>query len=238
MTTPTRTETPIGNATVRDLLFGDAARTSTDMVEESLHDRGTVRALVPTVHAAAAERQVAGATDGLLSLNLADVAAQGWKKYAALTKAARSTRDTPSATEVVTLVTHRIESSHHPTIDVVLDGIPLATINVDLQLSFTMAGVRAVIQRGRLTEIQTGTCTATGSLTVQQISVAKKERKFALPGAIQLAEGIPLLDLGPSTSEPTRQAWYSDPTGRYEFRWWDGTHWTPRVWHHGQAMSD
>lgn len=238
MTTPTQTETPIGNATVRDLLFGNTAQPSTGALEESLHDHGTVRALVPPMHAAEAERQVANATDGLLSSNLADVAAEGWKKYAALSKAARSTRDTPSATEVVTLVTHRIESNHHPTVDVVLDGTPLATINIDLQLTFTMAGVNAVIQRGRLMEIRTGTCTAAGSLTVQQISVAKKERKFALPGAIRLPGGIPLLDLGSSTSAPTAQAWYSDPTGRYEFRWWDGTHWTRRVWQQGQAMSD
>ncbi|KHO26060.1 hypothetical protein QQ44_09765 [Mycolicibacterium setense] len=223
---------------MRDLLFGDAAGASTEVLEGSLHDRGTVRGLVPSMHAAAAERQVAGATDELLSLNLADVAAQGWKKYSALSEAARRTRDTPSATEVVTLVTHKIESSHHPTVDVTLDGTPLATINIDLQLCFTMAGVSAVIQCGRLMEIRTGTCTVTGSLTVQQISVAKKERKFALPGAIHLPGGIALLDLGPSTSEPTAQDWYSDPTGRYEFRWWDGTRWTRRVSQHGQVMSD
>lgn len=193
MITPTRTETPIGNATVRDLLFGDATRSSTGVLEESLHEHRTVRALVPPMHAAEAERQIAAATDGLLSLNLADVAAEGWKKYVALNKAARSTLDSPSTTEVVTLVTHKIESSHHPTVDVTLDGTPLATINIDLQLCFTMAAVSAVIQRGRLMEIRTGTCTVTGSLTVQRISVAKKERKFALPGAIRLLEGIPLL---------------------------------------------
>lgn len=198
MTTPTRVETPIGNATVRDLLFGDAPQSSTGVLEDSLHDHGTVRAMVPPMQAAEAERQIAAATDGLLSLNLADVAAVGWKKYAALSNAARSTRGSPSSTEVVTLVTHKIESSHHPTVDVTLDGTPLATINIDLELCFTMAGVNAVIQRGRLMNIRTGTCTVTGSLTVQQISVAKKERRFALPGAIRLREGIPLLDLGPS----------------------------------------
>lgn len=191
--------TPIESATVRDLLFGDAAGTSTDVLAESLHEHGTVGAWARPGLTATAEHQIAGATDELLSLNLADVAAQGWKKYVALDKAARSTVDSP-ATEVVTLLRHSIVSSHHPTVDVTFDGTPVATINIDLELTFTIAGAKAVIRRGRLMEIRIGTCTVAGSLAVQQVSVVKRQHEFVLPGIIRFGEGIPL------ASAPARPA--------------------------------
>ncbi len=74
----------------------------------------------------AIEREVAAATDGLLSLNLADVAAAGWKKYEALRQAALRTRNAPATEEIVAPATHRIESSHHPQVEVWLrHGVPL-----------------------------------------------------------------------------------------------------------------
>ncbi len=36
----------------------------------------------------------------------------------------------------------------------------------------------------------------------------------------------------------TAPAWYPDPTGRYEMRWWDGGHWTADVIQHGQQSVD
>jgi hypothetical protein len=180
-------------STVRDLLFGDARDEATNAIAGSLRDHGTVRLLVPPVLAPAAEREVASATDGLLSLNLADVAAAGWKRYDALVKAARSTRDSPTAKEVVTVMTHKIQSSHHPTVDMELDGRTIATINIGLELTFSIAGGTALVQRGRLMEIHTGTCTVIGSLTVQQVPIVQRQRKFDLPGMVQLRNGIPLL---------------------------------------------
>lgn len=32
--------------------------------------------------------------------------------------------------------------------------------------------------------------------------------------------------------------WHHDPTGKYEYRWWNGTHWTTDVWSHGVASVD
>ena len=32
--------------------------------------------------------------------------------------------------------------------------------------------------------------------------------------------------------------WYSDPSGRYELRYWDGTAWTEHVARNGQQFTD
>ena len=38
---------------------------------------------------------------------------------------------------------------------------------------------------------------------------------------------------------PLRAAgWYTDPADRYSARWWNGEHWTPRVWTDGAEAVD
>ena len=181
-------------ATLRDLLFADAPGTPIDAVTESLREHGTVRALTPGVPVAAVEREVASAMDGLLSLNLVDLAAAGWKKYDALRDAAKRTRDAPNTAEVVALATHKIESTHHPTVELHDDGTSIGTIEMTLEITFTMAAVLAVVKQARLTAIKSGNCAVAGSLTVAGFEVAKKQRKFDLPGAVRLRHGIALLE--------------------------------------------
>jgi hypothetical protein len=234
-------------------LFGDVPGEPIDALAESLREHGTLRGVVPGLPGpakAAVDREVAAAADGLLSLNLADLVVAGWKKYEAIMKAARSTRDDRNATEIVDLVTHTIQSSHYPSVALFVDGKSTATIKIDLQIAFTMAGVLAVVQQARLTAIRSGTCTVTGSLAVQQTVITKRQRKFDLPGAISLRQGVPLL-AGVASTGPAAQTviaeiaspdkpenWYSDPTRRYGLRWWDGSRWTDRVATQGGTMSD
>ena len=187
--------TPLNEtATLRDLLFGDAPGTPIDAVTESLREHGTVRALTPGVPVAAVEREVATAMDGLLSLNLVDLAGAGWKKYDALRHAAKRTHDAPNTEEVVALATHKIESTHHPSVELNVDGTSIGTIEMTLEITFTMAAVLAVVKQARLTAIKSGNCTVAGSLTVADFEVAKKQRKFDLPGAVRLRHGIALLE--------------------------------------------
>jgi hypothetical protein len=181
-------------ATLRDLLFGDAPGTPIDAVTESLREHGTVRALTSGLPGlAAVEREVANAMDGLLSLNLVDLAAAGWTKYDALRHAAKRTRDAPKTEEVVALATHKIESTHQPSVELNVDGTSIGTIEMTLEINFTMAAVLAVVRQARLTAIKSGNCTVAGSLTVAGFEVAKKQRKFDLPGAVRLRHGIALL---------------------------------------------
>jgi hypothetical protein len=248
MTTPALNE----NATVRDLLFGGMALEPTDALAESLREHGTVKTLVTGFPGltAVVEREVATAASGLLSMNVLDLAVAGWKRYEALTKAARRTRDAPTTEEIVALATHRIESSHHPTIELFIDGKSVGTIEVELRVAFDIAGVLAVVRQARLTAIRSGNCTATGTLAIEQTVVAQRQRRLDLPGAVRLHNGVALLepaasarpvaqaDVGDAQSKYAPAAWHPDPMRRYEFRWWDGSSWTHRVSSQGRVMAD
>lgn len=192
MTTAALNET----ATVRDLLFGGMPVEPTDALAESLHEHGTVKAFVTGLPGltVVVEREVATEVGGLLSLNLLDLAVAGWNRYKALMDAARRTRDAPTTEEVVALATHRIESSHHPTVELFIDGKSVGTIEVELDVAFDMAGVLGVVREARLTAIRSGTCTVTGTLAVERIVVAQRERQFDLPGAVRLHHGVALLE--------------------------------------------
>jgi hypothetical protein len=194
-------------ATVRDLLFGSEPAKATDALAESLRGHGTIRTLVAGLPGltAVVEREVASATAGLLSLNLLDVAVAGWKRYEALREAARRTRDASAAEEVVALATHRIESSHHPTVELFIDGKSVGTVDVELDVGFDIAGVVAVVRQARLTAIRSGNCTVTGTLAIEQTVVAKRQRKFDLPGAVRLHRGVALLEPA-ATATPVKQA--------------------------------
>jgi hypothetical protein len=195
MTTATLNET----ATVQDLLFGGVSVEPTDALAESLRQTGTVETLVtgPTGLTAAAgravEREVATVADGLLSLNLLDLAVAGWNRYEALKDAARRTRDAPTAEEVVALVTHRIESSHRPTVELFIDGKSVGTIELELDVAFDLAGVVAVVRQARLTAIRSGNCTVTGTLAIEGAVVVQHRCQFDLPGAVRLHDGVALL---------------------------------------------
>lgn len=195
-------------ATVRDLLFGGMPVEPADALAESLSQHGTLKTVLPGFPGltAAVEREVATEAGRVLSLDLFDLALAGWKRYEALREAARRTREAPPTTEeIVALATHRIESRHHPTIEVFVDGKSVATIAVELTVAFDMAGVLAVVRQARLTAIRSGNCTVTGKLAIKGTDVAQRQRRFDLPGAVRLRHGVALL--GPAAGgTPHEQA--------------------------------
>jgi hypothetical protein len=243
--------TPLNDAaTVRDLFFDGGPGQPVDALTQLMRERGTNVGLFPPGLIDIARHELAETTSGFMSVNLADVAAAGWKKYDALKKAARETRDDPDTKELVSLMTHKIASSQHPRVDLYLDSRRLATVEIALEVVLTIAGVIAVVKQGRLTEIQSGSCIASGSLAVQGIEMITRQRKFDLCGALRLGHGVPLLEPTPGNDpvEPvvirkaeaptTPGAWHPDPTRRYESRWWDGSRWTQHVTTKGRTMSD
>jgi hypothetical protein len=70
----------------------------------------------------------------------------------------------------------------------------------------------------------------------------RRSRKRAIAGSRNApASSITPVEqavVGDAKSPSTPGAWYSDPTRRYEFRWWDGSRWTQRVATKGSAMTD
>jgi hypothetical protein len=185
------------SATVRDLLFGGVLGDPTDALAKSLREHGTVKSLVNGLSAltAAVEQKVASEANALLSFNLADLAVTGWKRYEALIDAARRTQYAPPTTEeIVALVTHRIESSQKLAVELLVDGKSVGTVDVELKVAFDLAGVLAVVRQARLTAVRSGTCTATATLAMEKTVVAQGRRGLDLPGAVQLRQGVALLE--------------------------------------------
>lgn len=245
MSTSALTET----VTVRDLLYGDAPVEPTQALADSLQQSGTVNNLVarfPGV-SSLAESEVANEIDGLLSQSLLDLAVDGWKKFAELMDAARRTGDNPAARETVKLVTHRIEFSHPWTVEVLVNGKSAGTLEVELAGSLGMDLVVLVVQRGRITAIESGRCIVTTALEIAQTEVVKRQGRFNLGGEIPLGHGLMLAertataaaDRAVVTDAQSPSAnWYPDPLHRYEFRRWDGTRWTDQASTKGRVVSD
>jgi len=45
-------------------------------------------------------------------------------------------------------------------------------------------------------------------------------------------------DFIPAVEQTVPAAWYPDPMGRYELRWWDGSDWTERIRSDGRGSVD
>ncbi|GAA2792636.1 hypothetical protein GCM10010441_17360 [Kitasatospora paracochleata] len=197
------TTTALEPITVRDFLFDGERVSPVDAIEQSLHQYGTVGALLGGVRrltgsaGRAVEHEVATVTDGLLGLDLLDAVAGGWSRHAALRAAARRTRDAPGSEEVVALATHRITSRHRPQVEVLVDGAPVGTLEVDVDLAFELVGLVAVVRRARLTALRTGQCTLGGRLGVQGHLVTERKRQYDLPGAVRMRDGLRLLPSEP-----------------------------------------
>jgi hypothetical protein len=194
MTTAILTDT----ATVCDVIFDGVPGEPVDALAKSLREQAALAAAVPgftgfgSALRNAVGREMARRVSDLLGLDLGDLAIAGWKRYQRLMEAARRTYDAPGRTEFVEMVKHQIKSSHHPSIELFIDGRSAATIQVGLDVIFEMEAVVAVVKKGELTAIDSGKCTVTVMLDVAGAVVAKKQRQFDLPGAIRLRHGVPL----------------------------------------------
>ncbi|MGW2420143.1 hypothetical protein ACWC0C_12965 [Streptomyces sp. NPDC001709] len=201
--------TPVAEPfTVRAFLLGREGPDAGDALVDPLHGGGTARALLdgvrPLTAAAdqAVERELATAIDSFLGQDLFDVAAGGWRKHAALTAAARRTRETPGSEEVVALANHQVTSTHRPYVDVFLDGVKIGTLDVELLLVFRISGLIAVVRDAHLVAVRSGECVLEGRLSVQQITLAERQGKLDLPGVWHLHAPIPLLRSRPATPPP------------------------------------
>jgi len=153
----------------------------------------------------AAEEQLASVTAGLLDLDLGDLLIYGWRTRERLIKAARQTRQTPGRQEVVQLGTHRITSTHNPTIELLVDGVKVHTFRFQLTVIFDIDVAALIVRDGLLTGLKAGDGAVTGTLTLEMpggdIDLVNQQRKISLHLIINIGHGIPLLpaDAGDGT---------------------------------------
>lgn len=158
----------------RTFLFGETADNTADVLAQSLNDQGALQSPIRGLGGLSASawqavcQEIATVVDGLLNLDFADMVISGWCKYTDLTKAAHHTLASPGSEEIVALATHRVVSTHHPSVDLIVNEAKAHTFEFELTVVFDLTGVAAVVRRGDLVALRAGTCTVTATLKLQK----------------------------------------------------------------------
>ena len=137
--------------------------------------------------------EAAAALHGLLDLDLGDLVLAGWRKHADLRAAARRTAAVPGSAEVVELATHRVTSTHTPSVDLLVDGARVTTLHFELVMEFLVKALVATVRQGRLMAFRVGSCDVTASLALEGSRLLTRRERLQLPQVIRLGEGIPML---------------------------------------------
>lgn len=195
--TATTTESP----TAVQILFGsgdDAVDPLADSLDESavVSTLGTAFSGLAKAGRKAMGREVAAVVARLLDLEFSRLLLAAWRKHDALAQAGRRTFEAPGAQEVVELLAHRITSAHRPSVDLSIDGVRLATLNFELQLSFLVEGLIATVYSGELVQIDSGNCDVAATLACEEIEIARGKGHFELPLAVRLEEPLRLWPKG------------------------------------------
>lgn len=145
-----------------------------------------------------AERELSGAITRLLNVRLGELIIAGLRKHPALAAAGRATHAQPGSTEVVQLATHRIASSHRPSIDVVVNGVRLASLPFDLGIDFDVDSAVGTVREGRLVTLDLGRCAVRISLSYAGVQLASRDLPLDPAITANLGAGIALLDEAPA----------------------------------------
>jgi hypothetical protein len=179
---------------------GDPARTAGDSSgwRQAMQRLAGPLAKVAGPARAAVERELSAALSRLLEQDLGHLIVAGLRHHPKLEAAARSTAADPNAVEVVQLMNQQVTSSHHPYVDIVVDGDKLATVHFDLDLTFDIDTLAATVRSGLLVNVESGHCTVTLALGCEHYPVITRQAQLDLTLTIQTGNGIPLLSPAPA----------------------------------------
>jgi hypothetical protein len=122
----------------------------------------------------AVDQQVAAAIDRVLDVDLGETLVDAWRKHRDLVDAIRTTRADPERSETVVLADHDVGVSHHPVVEVVVNGVTLARLTWDLGIRLEVEGLVAVVRGGRLVELRGGGVAAAVTLGCEGVEIAAR----------------------------------------------------------------
>jgi hypothetical protein len=196
-----------GTITLRELFKVDPneitarARSGMDLYQGAKELKESVKKEARAIRWPWVRDLVADKARDVLNLNVVDVLAEAWKKYAEIEKYADSQKYGPEESILVPLAEHTVKSKHHPYVEILLHEKPIGRVEFDLEFSLTLEGFVLKIQDGIIREIQTGSAKGEGKLTLATVALLKRETKpIDFPGHIPLGQGIPLRGRGRAAS--------------------------------------
>ena len=195
--------------TALDLLFGPDADAAEILVGEILSpggDQNLDRALADLSQTTrkAAVQQAATTVAALLKVDLIDALARGWREHRDIVSAARRTLAAPGSTELVSMSAHEVTVDQRPSVSVLVDGQPVATLQLGLSIVFDVNALLLGISGGRLVAVRSGRCEITATLAVQGTDLLVRHAHLELPGVMPLRRGIRLLPVSeyPAGEDP------------------------------------
>jgi|Tabmets5t2r1_1033131.scaffolds.fasta_scaffold04466_2 hypothetical protein len=172
--------------TVSAFLFGEDQDTE-QALAQALHEHGVLGSMGTALELAseagreAAADQVAVVAHGLLDLDLGDLVIAGWRKQGQLAAAAERTAANPGTSEVVELATHRVSSAHHPSVELLVNDVQVATVTFDLEVEFVVKALVVTVRDGHVVSLHTGACDVAATLAAEGIQLASRQAHFELP---------------------------------------------------------
>lgn len=158
-----------------------------------------------------AGREVAGdrlaqALDALLDVDLEQVLVHAWRTHGDLVAAARRSLQPPGAPEVVDLAAQRVVWTSEPSVELLLDDVPVCEVHVLLTVELLLEAVVATVADGRLRALALGDCRATASLSVEGRELASRsDVLLPLPGELELGQGWTLAHAAAETVPLSRR---------------------------------
>jgi hypothetical protein len=135
-----------------------------------------------------------GFTELLQRLDFMSLVIDGWRSYTKLIDTARESHSTPGQLHKVVLSNHQITSTHHPTIEVIINDTQRYTARLAVTVTFDLRLICAIVQDATLVAIESGSCLIGVTLGFENFpAVMKRERAIAAATMIRLHSPIRLL---------------------------------------------
>jgi hypothetical protein len=127
----------------------------------------------------------------MLDINISYILIQTWCKHREIIQYRDTDKYPPGEVFIVPLIEHTVSSRHSPTIQPIINNVPLSKIKFDVVLRLKMKGVMLKILDGKITEILIGSCAGNGSIEYAGFAVLEKETApITFPASIVLKEGV------------------------------------------------
>jgi hypothetical protein len=137
--------------------------------------------------------QVADRVCSLFDKNLVGIFAGAWAKYSELKKCARETCETPKKTTTIALAEHEFTYEMGPAVDVLIDGVKMATIPFKFGILCDVSGLELFLKAGAVQSVKSGKCDFKAQVwCAQQLVWERALRSVDLPGELHFTKPIVL----------------------------------------------
>lgn len=121
----------------------------------------------------------------LLEVHMGAILLGAWRKHQEIVQYRDTQRYPAGEVHVVPLLEHTITSRHKPTIQPIINNVPLPKIKFDVVLRLRLKGAMLKIQAAKITEILLGECLGQGSVEYEGVTLVERQTApVDLPGSI------------------------------------------------------